>query len=69
MKIYSAKQENSDMFDSTMDSISSDFDYCIDGFYKLGRMGKDGENAAIQIMQGLQDQIGQAISQIASKLG
>lgn len=54
--------------DSTIDDLKSNFDYAIDGFYKLARNGKEGANKATQIVLQLAESVENANKQIAGAI-
>ena len=66
--INAATDDRSDGYNEASDNIQDNFDYAVDGFDKLARNGKDGEQAALQLMLELNEAIESVISKIASTL-
>lgn len=67
-RVFAETVENSELFDSTLDGLSDDFDYVVEGLETLARHSKDGERAAIGIMNSLSDAVSDAMKSIADSI-
>lgn len=69
MKRYIMTSEDIDEnLDSSIDELKDNFDYAIDGLYKLARDGKEGTNKATQIALQLAEYVQNANEDIASSI-
>ena len=69
MKRYILSAEDIDEnLDSSIDELKDNFDYAIDGSYKLARDGKEGTNKATQITLQLAEYVQNANEDIASSI-
>ena len=60
--------EESEVLEDAIDELQSNFDYVVDGFEKLGREGKEGQNTAQSILLELSSAIENASRQIAEAI-
>lgn len=70
MKRYvkAAEDKTSEALETTIDNLNDDFDYILDGFDKLGRMGKESQDVAMQLALQLSGSLQETVKQIAAKL-
>jgi hypothetical protein len=66
--ITSAEGDNEFGLDDQIDELKSNFDYAVDGFDKLCREGKEGQNKANQILLQLAEAIEVANRQVADAI-
>lgn len=70
MKRYvkAAEDKTSEALETTIDNLNDDFDYILDGFDKLARMGKESQDVAMQLALQLSGSLQETVKQIAAKL-
>lgn len=66
--VLAATDERSDGYTEASDNLQANFDYAMDGFDKLARDGKEGEQTAIQLMIELNNAVDSIIGSIASNV-
>lgn len=64
--VIAATDDRSDGYNEANDNLQANFDYAMDGFDKLARDGKEGEQKSIQLMLELNNAIESVIESIAS---
>ena len=57
--------EESEVLDDAIAELKANFDYVVEGFEKLGRDGKDGQNRAQQILLELSSAVEGAVASVA----
>lgn len=57
--------EENEVLDDAIAELKANFDYVVEGFEKLGREGKDGQNRAQQILLELSAAIENAVAGVA----
>lgn len=60
--------EESEVLDDAIAELKANVDYVIEGFEKLGRDGKEGQNTAQQILLELSAAVENAVQSVASAL-
>lgn len=68
--IYSSSEpvvaaEESEVLDDAISELKANFDYVVEGFEKLGRNGKEGQNTAQQILLQLSASVEDAVRGVA----
>lgn len=66
--IKAASQETSEAFNNALDNLKDDIDYVIDGFEAISRQGKEGENAALQLILQMNESVSAMMKDIADKI-
>lgn len=70
MKRYvkAAEDKTAEALETSLDNLNEDFDYILDGFDKLARMGKESQDVAMQLALQLSGSLQETVKQIAAKL-
>lgn len=58
----------SEAFEDAMGALKADFDYVMDGFEKLAREGKEGQDAAMQLVLELKSAVNGVGQKVASSV-
>ena len=66
LKSITAAEDADSALDDAIDELKANFDYAVDGFDKLARNGKEGQNKANQILLQLAEAVENANKQIAN---
>ena len=66
--ICAATTDHSDGYNEASDNVEANFDYAMDGFDKLSRSGKEGEQQATQLMLELNTAVESVIQKIAETI-
>lgn len=67
-KTITAATEIDEGVENVIDELKANFDYAVDGIYKLARNGKEGSNKANQIALQLAENVENANKQIADSI-
>lgn len=68
LKSITAAEDVDSALEDAIDELKANFDYAIDGFDKLARNGKEGQNKANQILLQLAEAVENANKQVASAI-
>lgn len=68
LKSITAAEDVDSALEDAIDELKANFDYAVDGFDKLARNGKEGQNKANQILLQLAEAVENANKQVASAI-
>ena len=67
-RVMAADETKDTRLEDMMDSLKADFDYAMDGMFKMGRTSAADLNDALVIAEALSEKLQSTISDIAEKI-